>query len=397
MSTRALIALGVGQCINWGVLYYAFAVLVVPLQRELEVETWIVTGAFTVALLASAALAPTVGRWGDQNRGPTVMQAGGVIAATLLAGWTLVPGVFMLYAVWAALGLCMATTLYEPAFNIIGRAYGDPAKRLRAIAAVTIFGGLASTAFLPLTALLLDAFGWRSTVLVLAALVVASTGLLRAFVVHELSVAPTAGTVEMSAPPKAVPGSGTARFNFIAGAFALASLASAAFMANLVPALGDRHISARTAAMLGGLMGLMQLPGRALMMHGAFAVAPWTLLTVSLALHAVGLGSVAGVPSAAIVVAGTMAFGLGAGLTTLVRPHLVQTMFGTAVGHLNGRIARQQQIARALGPLVVAWAASHVGYATVFASMATAFVVIAFVSAALAGSADTSGVRQEVA
>jgi hypothetical protein len=83
MRRRALIALGIGQCINWGALYYAFAVLVVPLQRELRVETWTVTGAFSLALLMSAALAPTVERWGDRGRAPFVMQLGGLSAAEL--------------------------------------------------------------------------------------------------------------------------------------------------------------------------------------------------------------------------------------------------------------------------------------------------------------------------
>ena len=145
MRTRAVVALGIGQCVNWGVLYYAFAVLVVPIQRELGVATWVVTGAFSLALLMSAALAPTIGRWGDRDRGGVVMQAGGFGAAALLAAWTLMPGVPALYVVWAGLGLCMAATLYEPAFVIVGRAHADPAQRLRALAAVTLFGGLAST------------------------------------------------------------------------------------------------------------------------------------------------------------------------------------------------------------------------------------------------------------
>ena len=34
-------------------------------------------------------------------------------------------GVVALYLVWAALGLCMAATLYEPAFMIVGRAFDD--------------------------------------------------------------------------------------------------------------------------------------------------------------------------------------------------------------------------------------------------------------------------------
>ena len=395
MSRKALIALGIGQCVNWGVLYYAFAVLVLPLERELAVPTWVVTGAFSAALLTSAAVAPAVGRWGDQGRSATVMQAGGVVAAVLLTGWTLAPGVFMLYLVWAALGLCMATTLYEPAFNIIGRAVHEPTKRLRALAAVTILGGLASTVFLPLTALLIDALGWRGTVLVLAAFVAASAGLLRTVAFRELSgasVETAFDTSEAGEPEAAVR---PARFNFLAAAFALTSLASAAFAANLVPVLGDRHLSPRTAAMLGGLMGLMQLPGRALVMNSALSPSPWTLLTASLALLASGLAAVSVVPSTVAVVAGTMAFGLGAGLMTLVRPHLVQTMFRTRTGHVNGRIARRQQLARAVGPLTVAWAASHVGYVWVFGVIGGAFGCIALVSAVWANPLEGSRIGQE--
>ena len=92
-------------------------------------------------------------------------------------------------------------------------------------------------------------------------------------------------------------------------------------------------------------------------------------------------------PSKTAVVAGALIFALGAGLTTLVRPHLVQTMFSTGVGHLNGRIARQQQLARAVGPLAVAWVASHLSYANVLVLIGVTFVLAALVWTALAGSA----------
>lgn len=108
MTTRALVAIGIGQCVNWGVLYYAFAVLTEPLQRELGVPTWVVTGAFSLALLMSAMAAPTIGAWGDRDRGALVMQTGGFAAAALLIVWTLVPTILTLYLAWAGLGLCMA-------------------------------------------------------------------------------------------------------------------------------------------------------------------------------------------------------------------------------------------------------------------------------------------------
>jgi MFS family permease len=395
MTPRAIAALGIGQCVNWGVLYYAFAILVLPLERELSAPTWVVAGAFSLALLMSAVMAPAVGRWGDRDRGALVMQAGGLAAAALLVAWTLVPGVIALYVVWAGVGLCMAATLYEPAFVIVGRAYDDSTMRLRALAAVTLFGGLASTVFLPFTALLVATLGWRGAVLVLAALLVLSTAITRAYVFRDLPAPRPRGSGH-SASLLADAGMITGRFRFVAATFALASLAAAAFTTNLLPALGERGISPARAAMLGGLIGVMQLPGRALLMHGALAGSPPRLLAVSLLLQAIGFGGVALAPSTLAVAAGTMIFALGAGLMTLVRPHLIQTMFSShRSGFLNGRIARQQQFARAAGPMAVAWLATGVGYAAVFAFVAGAFALVALASHGVLGGTDTLAIEKE--
>ena len=85
MTQAAVWAVGFGQCVAWGVLYYAFGVLVVPVEQQLAAPRWIITGAFSLALLTSALAAPVVGRWTDRGHGPVVMQAGGLIAAGLLA------------------------------------------------------------------------------------------------------------------------------------------------------------------------------------------------------------------------------------------------------------------------------------------------------------------------
>ena len=142
MSSRAVIAVGIGQCVNWGVLYYAFAVLLLPVEAELGAERWIVAGAFSLAVLLSAIAAPTIGRWSDRDHGARLMQLGGYAAAGLLGLWALLPSISVLYVVWAGLGLCMAATLYEPAFAVIGRAHQEPAARLRALGIVTLFGGV---------------------------------------------------------------------------------------------------------------------------------------------------------------------------------------------------------------------------------------------------------------
>jgi hypothetical protein len=307
------------------------------------------------------------------------MIAGGLLASALLAVWTLVPGVVALYVVWTGLGLCMAATLYEPAFVIVARAYDDASRRLRALAAVTLFGGLASTLFLPLTAVLLSNAGWRGAVIALACAVVGSAAVTWMFAFRGWRAAAPAPPPSAARRTDHTIASG--RFAFIAATFAIASLASAAFTANLLPALGERGISPARAAMLGGLIGVMQLPGRALLLHGAIGSSPARLLAASLILQGAGLGAVGLGSSLVVIAAGTMLFALGAGLTTLVRPHLVQTLYSRASGGvLNGRIARRQQLARAAGPLAVAWLAGLVGYAAVFVVIAGLFAAMTVAS-----------------
>ena len=175
MTRRSIVALGIGQCVNWGVLYYAFGALLIPLERDLSVPSWVIAGAFSTALLTSAAIAPAIGVWSDRGLGPRLLWRGGLVGATLLALWALVPGLPALYVIWAALGCCMAAALYEPAFVIVGRAVRDPDARLRALATVTVFGGLASALFLPLTTLLSETWGWRPAVAALAGTLAVST------------------------------------------------------------------------------------------------------------------------------------------------------------------------------------------------------------------------------
>lgn len=380
MTRAAVAALGVSQCVNWGVLYYAFAVLVRPVQEELGVTTWMVTGAFSLALLTSAALAPAVGRLCDRGHGVAVMQVGGASAVAMLSLWSAVPGLLALYVIWAGLGLCMAATLYEPAFAIVARAHADTRTRLRALAMVTLFGGLASTIFLPVTVLLVSALGWRTAVLVLALIMGATTAATRFLVFRAESVGGERLRARVHVE-SAVPPSRTA-FGYVAAVFGVVTLTGAAFVANLVPALEERGLAASTAGMLGGLIGVMQLPGRVLLMHGTLAGAPARLLALSVGLQALGLGGVSLGPGLFVVAAGTIVFALGAGLSTLVRPHLVETLFPAGSGgYLNGRIARVQQLARAAGPLAIAWLAGGLGYAAVFTMMAVACGMMALVAA----------------
>jgi MFS family permease len=390
MSAGAITALGLGQLVNWGVLYYAFAVLLVPVQQELGVPAWVVTGAFSLALLVSAVLAPAVGRWSDRGHAPRAIVFGGLGGAVLLALWAWSPGVFTLYLVWAGLGLCMATALYEPAFAVVIRAHGSTERRLRALAIVTLYGGLASTVFLPLSDRLVAWTGWRGAVVILAALLLASTA------VTALGVRRVAAAAGPAADPSAVPAAlPAAAIRSLALVFGLSSLASASVIANLVPALGERGVTPTTAALLGGLFGVMQLPGRALLVNARVSLSADALVAVSLVLQAIGLLAVAALPTTAAVAVGVMAFAAGSGLTTLARPYLVQGRFATAhAGIVNGRLARAQQLARAAGPIAASTAATLTSHVTVLVFLGVTLSALAWWTA---GPRRTTAVTASIA
>jgi hypothetical protein len=368
MTSRAIWAIGVGQCVSWGVLYYAFGVLIIPIEQNLGVARWVVVGAFSGALLVSAVAAPMVGRLVDAGHGPAVMQTGGLIAACLLALSALASTAWLLYPIWAAIGLCMAAILYEPVFAIVGKKVLRAGDRLRAIATITVFGGLASTTFLPATAALVDRAGWRSAVLALAAILAATT-----MIVHRLSFAGhdfrelAPGRIQTS-PTTGASTSGVYEMSAI---FTCSSFAAAAVATNLVPALIERGQAATTAAVFAGLFGVMQLPGRLLFVSGGRRVTPLAMLAASLALQAAGLLALAGSRSFIAIAAGVTLFAGGSGLATLARPYLVLHLYGTeTAGLMNGRFARAQHLARAAGPVGAAALADLTGYGGVFALLA---------------------------
>ena len=382
MNRQSIMMLGVGQCVNWGVLYYAFSILLLPMERELGISRWAITGAFTVALLASAAAAPMVGRSVDRGKGRRVMLIGGLVAAGLLVFWAIAPsGLPMVYLVWTGLGLCMAATLYEPAFAIVGREHSDPGARLRALAQVAVVGALASTIFLPFTNALITSFGWRTTVAVLGGVLAASTLAVDLTALRHIST--SARSMRTRALPSShvrVSDAGTT-FPVVLVLFTIANIANTGLTTNLVPALEERSVDATTAAMLGAQLGLMQLPGRVLLTKGRMIRSSVTLVLLSLGLQAAAALLLFWAASVAIVAGALALFGAGAGFMTIARPHLVYTLFGSdTAGEMNGRINRFALIGRAAGPTIVASLATVNGYRPILLGLAGTFGLLALIA-----------------
>jgi len=117
-------ALSVTETVSYGILYYAFAVFLLPMQRELEFSAAQLTGAFSVAVLVSGVAWIAVGHYLDRH-GPRGLITGASAAGALLVpAWSQVHGPAAFYALWVAIGLVMAAVLYEPAFTVLAKRTG---------------------------------------------------------------------------------------------------------------------------------------------------------------------------------------------------------------------------------------------------------------------------------
>src|SRR5215475_2371077 len=159
--------LSVTETITWGILYYAFGVLLAPMERDMGWSRAQSTAAFSIALLLAAAGAVPAGRLVDRGRARVMMTLGSCAGTLLLVLWARVESLHALYLVWAGIGLTMATVLYEPAFAVLAKWFVHD--RERGFTILTLAAGLASTIFNPISSWLAGWVGWRHAVLLLAA------------------------------------------------------------------------------------------------------------------------------------------------------------------------------------------------------------------------------------
>ncbi len=372
--------LGVTELVSWGVLIYAFSVLVVPMRAELGWSMAALNAAYATGVVISGILAIPVGRVLQAHGARGVMTVGTVATVAMLVLWSTVDSVPMFFCVFAIGGLAMATTLYEPVFAVTA-AWFDR-HRPGAVLVLTVFGGLASAVFVPLTAGLVTWLGWRDALLMLAG-IAALIGL----PVHGLLVRRRPADLGLhpdgaSQPPRPDARHAVGRtadvlrsrsFRWITLCLVMSTAAKFAVSVVLVAYLTDQGYSLTFAALAAGSVGVFQVGGRLLVtaLRGRIAQHRITALifvgkgvAMSLLLFANGTGPVA----TGLLVVFVVLFGLGFGLEALLRGTLVPEYYGPAnYPRINGVLGAFVIGARAVGPLLAGIAASVFGgYESVF-------------------------------
>jgi MFS family permease len=338
---RLVVTLGITETISWGVLYYAFAVLLPSMHAELGWSLGEMSGAFSLALLLNGLTAIAAGRWLDRHGPRLLMTAGSCAGVLLVLAWSRISDLRLFYLLWAAIGLVMAAVLYEPAFATVTAWFER--RRARALTIVTLFAGFASTIFLPLTSWLVHIQGWRSALVTLAAILAAGTILPHALVLRhrpeDLGLAmdgdtrPARSQVGQQTPPPGLDVGETLRsqsFRWIVAAFFLSIGTATALRVQLVPYLVQRGLGIGTAAAFTGSIGAMQVLGRLVLGGLSERVSARAASAIALALQPLALIVLVTVRNSAGLVAFVGLFGAGYGAMALVRPALVAGLYGRA-------------------------------------------------------------------
>jgi MFS family permease len=356
-----MVTLGITETISWGIVYYAFTVYLAPMEAELGWSRGDMTGAFSLGLLIAGLSAIPIGRWLDKRGPRLIMTLGSVAAALLIAAWSQVTSLQQFYVLWFALGPVMACTLYDPAFATATRWFER--QRVRALTLITLMAGFASTIFIPLAGWLVQAQGWRQSLLTLAIVLGITTIAPHAILLRrrpeDIGMHPDGAPLSRKREERPrVEGMHLGEalrdvsFRWLAAAFWLGTLATIAVGVHLLPYLQDRGYDATFAASVTGLVGAMQVLARLLLAPFGARANPRALAAVTLALQPLSLVVLLLFRSTPGVFAFVALFGAQRGLATLARPALIADLYGRAeYASIAGVLQFTLSLAQAAAPV----------------------------------------------
>jgi hypothetical protein len=141
---RTVCALGVAQIVSWGTLFYTIAVLGAAMRTG---SAWATSCCSAASPRDSSSRAWSRRWWGGRSIGTEAAASSRPARspAPRLRGARHHQGPLTMLAGWLLAGIAMAACLYDPAFATLHQIAGG--RYRRAVTALTLFGGFASTVF----------------------------------------------------------------------------------------------------------------------------------------------------------------------------------------------------------------------------------------------------------
>lgn len=353
--------LGIGQICSWGAFYYAFPMIALAMQNDLSWTKSDLYGALTLGLLISALLTYPVGVAIDRGYGRNVMATASGATAILMLLWSFTQSLTNFYILAAGIGALQAAILYEPAFAILARRVGPHHSRA-GITSITLWGGFASTVFIPFEQFLLNGWGWRTSLWVLAAVnMICAAGYLY-FVRPQLDVVHTSHAGARAANNmrdqnivrEALRGP---VFWLLLVALTIYAAMMSTFTFHMYPLLQEKDISTTQVVQIIAVIGPAQVLGRLLVSRFAPSLSMRVLGSILVGIFPFVFCLLLSDSESFWLLASVFGiYGLTNGIFTIVRSQVVPEMLSQhAYGALNGLLTIPVTIARAVGPVIAAW------------------------------------------
>ena len=361
-----MVVLGITTIISYGTTQYLFGVLVVPLDATFGWGRASISLAYALGLIVAGLLGVPIGALVDRWGGRLLMSAGSALAALALFGLARMDTLWQFYLLWSGgLGLAMALTLYPVTFTVVANWFVR--KRGKALAVLTLVGGLSSPICIPLAGALVAHVGWRATLVILAVALLVIALPLHALLLRrhpeDLGLAPDGEPARPEHSQTTLPGTTLPQalaspvFWLLTASLALVMLGSTIVFVHQIAFMISRGTDAVLAATLSGMLGLASLPGRYVFNILSSRISPQKLLTLSVLVQAAGI--------AVLVLAGSslgwlllyvLIYGSAYGAFSPLRASVMADHFGRrAYGAITAVQGIPVALCAGLGPLAAGW------------------------------------------
>jgi MFS family permease len=260
----SLVVIALTLSLAYGI-WYSYSVILVALLQEFGWSRSVLAGAFSAFTLVHGAANPLVGALCDRVRPLRLMAVGGAVLGLALWADSYIATPWQLYLGFGLFtALSVAAAGWIPALVQVQRDFQD---RLGLALGIVSSGvGVGMLLVVPLTQLLIDAYGWRAAFRVLAAIcvlwIVPSSLILLRLVPRRAPVAraaPSSGAARDVTLSQAMRG---APFWLMLAAFFFGNLCSQTLHVHQVAYLVDRGVAAIVAASVVGVVGLASIVGK---------------------------------------------------------------------------------------------------------------------------------------
>lgn len=374
---RPAIALGITQIMGYGALYYAYAILLPEMADDLGLSLTAIFGILSLGLFFGGALAPLAGRWTDRYGGRVVMTVGSLVAGIALVLLSFVTGPYgLFFAILLAEAAAMCV-LYNVAFAAVARL-DLTVPTQRSISIITLFGGVASTIFWPLTLWFYTRFGWEASWVIL--------GIATLLISVPLHYYGLRGPLrDLDAPKQATSvdwpelrGEARKRGMFwMVVSFLFSGYLIGAVMTLWVTNVQDLGHSAALAAIAGAVIGPFKTVGRFFEMVVSRNMYPLVTYIMAMGLMLSGFVTllIVGFTVPGIMLAAAL-YGMGDGIKTIARGTLPLALFGQrGYGARLGWISFLSMGVNASAPFVFAWLTQAFGGWWSFFAMTLCLIV----------------------